>query len=452
VVHWPNFSPQYPVPAAPGVIPPASPFVSIAPNTGRLPRTFQWSIGFQRQITNNLVVDAAYVGNRGAWWAAPLLAGLNYNALTPQQLLNDRQYGDTTGIDVTNRADTTLLNTQINSPNVIARFPGLANPNNVYQGFPAGSTLLQALRPYPQWNGIPPFLGPPMGDTWYDSLQIKATQRLTHGLSAQAAYTWQKELTNGTNSNTSYVTPSPPLINDVFNKSLDKQISGFSIPQELIISFNYTTPKLQFGDGAGLKAASWFVRDWTLGGVLRYQSGQILQSPDSANNLLSNMARGPSNNPAIWGGGYTFMNRVPGQPLFLVNPNSHFDPTTQLVLNPNAWVEAPYGTFGSSAAYFNDFRWQRQPAESLALGRIFAVGKEGRYRLQVRAEFQNIFNRTFYAAPSNSGATTTTSATVRANSLSGTGNLLSSGWGYVNWLNGGSAQPRSGQIVARFTF
>jgi hypothetical protein len=29
---------------------------------------------------------------------------------------------------------------------------------------------------------------------------------------------------------------------------------------------------------------------------------------------------------------------------------------------------------------------------------------------------------------------------------------LSSGWGYVNWLNGGSAQPRSGQIVARFTF
>ena len=74
VVHWPNFNPQYPVPAAPGVIPPSSPFVSIAPNTGRLPRTFQWSLGFQREITSNLVVDAAYVGNRGAWWVAPLLA------------------------------------------------------------------------------------------------------------------------------------------------------------------------------------------------------------------------------------------------------------------------------------------------------------------------------------------------------------------------------------------
>ena len=67
------------------------------------------------------------------------------------------------------------------------------------------------------------------------------------------------------------------------------------------------------------------------------------------------------------------MNRVPGQPLFLVNPNSKFDPTSQLVLNPAAWMEPPFGTFGASAAYFNDFRWQRQPAESMAFGRTFSI-------------------------------------------------------------------------------
>jgi hypothetical protein len=448
VVHWPNFNPQYPLPAAPGVIPPASPFVSIAPNTGRLPRTFQWSIGFQRELTSDLVVEAAYVGNRGAWWVSPLLASLNYNGLTPDGLKS--QYG----LDVTNRADTTLLNTPINSPAVIARFPYLANPNNVYPGFPAVQPLYQALRPYPQWNGIPPFLGPPDGNTWYDSLQVKGTKRFSHGLSAQVAYTWQKELTNGTNSNTSYVTPSPPLINDVFNKSLDKQISGFSVPQLLIIAFNYTTPKLA-ANGTGGKALSWLVRDWTYSGVLRYQSGQILQTPFSSNGLLGNLARDARNNPALWGGGYTFLNRVPGQPLFLVDPNSKFDPTQQLTLNKNAWVEPPYGTFGSSAAYFNDFRWQRQPAESMAFGRVFRV-KE-RAQLTVRAEFQNIFNRLFYAAPANGapfGGVTTllTSPTVRGNNLSGTANLLSSGFGYVNWLNGGSALPRSGQIVARVTF
>ncbi len=445
VVHWPNFNPEFPTPAAPGVIPPSSPFVSIAPDTGRLPRIFQWSIGFQRELAPNLVVDAAYVGNRGAWFAGPLLAGLNYNALTPQGLLS--QYG----LNTQSQADMQLINDQINNPAVIARFPYLANPNNVYPGFPNTQTLGQALRPYPQWDGIPPFLGPPDGDTWYDSLQVKLNKRLSHGLSTQVAYTWEKELTNGTNANTSYVTPSPPLINDVFNIPQNKQISGFSIPQELVISYLYSTPRVATAN----KFWSYVLRDWNFGGVLRYQSGAIMQSPPSANNLLLNLQRGPTNNPAIWGGGYTFMDRVPGQPLFIVNPNSHFDPTTKLVLNPNAWVEPPFGTFGTSAAYYNDFRWQRQPAESMSFGRTFRI-KE-RMSIMVRAEFQNIFNRLFYSTPADGGGfgvaeTFVSSPTVHGNSLNGVGSLLSSGYGYVNWVGGAGALPRSGQIVARFIF
>jgi hypothetical protein len=245
----------------------------------------------------------------------------------------------------------------------------------------------------------------------------------------------------------------------VYNKALDKQISGFSLPQELVIAFNYTTPKLAGGSG-GFKALSWFARDWTYSGVLRYQSGQLLQTPPSANQLLANLQRGPANNPALWGGGYTFMNRVQGQPLFLVDPNSHFDPTSKLVLNPAAWTEPAFGTFGASAPYFNDFRWQRQPAESMAIGRIFRIKERAQF--QIRAEFQNIFNRHFYQPPQDGSGfgqapVFTTSPTLKANSLSGTSGLLSGGFGYVNWLNGGSlaqgwVSPRSGQIVARFTF
>ena len=222
----------------------------------------------------------------------------------------------------------------------------------------------------------------------------------------------------------------------------------------LVIAFSYTTPKIGLS-GTGGKLLSALARDWTYSGVLRYQSGQLLQSPFSSNNLLSNMARGPANNPALWGGGYTFMNRVSGQPLFLVNPNSTFDPTKQLTLNPAAWTEPAYGTFGASAPYFNDFRWQRQPAESMAFGRIFRIKERAQF--QVRAEFQNIFNRHFYSAPADGAPfgfpfTSVASPTVRGNSLSGTSGLLSSGYGYVNWVGGAGALPRSGQIVARFTF
>jgi len=43
----------------------------------------------------------------------------------------------------------------------------------------------------------------------------------------------------------------------VFDPAIDKQISGFDIPQELIISFSYSTPKLAAESG-GMKAVSWF--------------------------------------------------------------------------------------------------------------------------------------------------------------------------------------------------
>jgi len=113
-------------------------------------------------------------------------------------------------------------------------------------------------------------------------------------------------------------------------------------------------------------------------------------------------------------------------------------------------VEPAYGTFGASAPYFNDYRWQRQPAESMAFGRVFHFTERASF--QIRAEFQNIFNRVFYSVPSTAGATTITSPTGHGNSLSGTTGLLSTGWGYVNWLQGAGALPRSGQIVGRFSF
>jgi len=451
-------TPQYPPVTATGVVPPSSPFISIANNAARPPRVFQWSLGFQREIVQNAVLEVAYVGNRGTWWTAPLLSTLNYDGISPQQLQS--QYG----INVANPADGNLLLTPINSPAVLARFPYLANPNSVYPGFPATEPLIAALVPYPQWyGGIPPFLGPPMGDTWYDSLQVKFTKRLSHGLTSQIAYTYQKELTNGVNSNTSYLTPDAPLINDIFNTALNKQLSGFDIPQELIISFSYQTPTWK-ASGTGMHALSWLTRDWTLSGVLRYQNGMLIRTPASNNNLLTELGVGPSNNPALWGGGTTFQNRVAGAPLFLVDPNSKFDPTQQLALNPAAWTDAPAGQFGVSAPYYNDFRWQRQPAESLGFGRVFRL-KE-RLSLQVRAEFYNIFNRMFYALPADSApiglanlpAVTPQTPTARGNTYA-TSNpattqtgLLSAGWGYVNWVNGGSATPRSGQLIARFTF
>jgi hypothetical protein len=444
---WPDFTPRYPVEVAPGVRPPISPFISVDRNSGRPPRMLQWSIGLQREITQNLVVEAAYVGNRGVWWTAPVLSIEDYNSLDPQSLKANW------GLDITNPADRALLTTRINSPLVIARFPWLANPNNVYPGFPATQPLNQALRPVPQFLGAPGFFGPPLGVTWYDSLQVKVTKRLSRGLAVDSAFTWQKELNLGVGADTTYLTPAPNLINDVYNRNSNKQISGFSRPLLLVTSFHYTTPGLAANRPGG-KALSWVTRDWNFAGVLRYQSGEVIRSPASNNGLLGQLARGPSNNPAIWGGGTTFWNRVPGQSLLLFDPNCKcFDPTTQTVLNPAAWSDAPAGTFGTSAAYYGNYRWQRQPAESLSLGRTFELDREKRTRLDLRVEFFNVFNRLFLASPAAVGALTQPAGpNPAAPTVRNPQGALTSGYGFVNTFNGNGSSPRTGQIVARFSF
>ena len=445
---------QFPFSVCPGAnptgnncLPPNSPFIEIEPGTGRLPRIFQWSIGVQREVIPNLVVEASYVGNRGAWWEAPTLDALSYNALTPQQLLAK-------GIDVTNPTQAGWLLTPLDAlpAAALAAFPKMANPNNVYPGFPGSQTLFQALRPYPQWDGVPPFLGPPLGDTWYDSLQVKATKRYSHGLTAQVAYTWSKALTNGANSNTAYLTPDAPHVTSVFDTAVNKQISGFNQPQVLVISFTYTTPKNKFGgDSGGAKALQWLSRDWTVGGVLKYASGFMIATPPSNSGLLNELY-GPGNNPAIWGGETILENKVAGQSCLSVNPNSHFDPTTTLALNPGAFVDTPNnnpGTFGTSAPYYANCRWQRQPSETLSIGRIFRIKEK--YQLQLRAEFQNVFNRVFYSAPAVGNTVTDTAA--HSNLFSnGQAGALSGGYGFVNSLNGAGDIPRSGQLVARFQF
>ena len=190
--------------------------------------------------------------------------------------------------------------------------------------------------------------------------------------------------------------------------------------------------------------------------MIRYQSGELIRVPASNNNLLTQLGRGPANNPANWGGGTTFWNRVEGQPLLLKDPNCRcIDPTKDLVLNPNAWVDAAPGTFGSTAPYLSEYRWQRQPSEAISLGRLFFINRERNVKFEVRAEFQNIFNRLYLTSPisvKTGGFTTTTGANPIAPTTRDLQSRLTGGYGYVNWVNGAGSQPRSGQIVARVTF
>src|SRR6185369_2374028 len=125
---YPNFDRAvFPVRTG-GLLPPDSPFINID-RSSRPARVLTWSVGIQRELQRDLVLEVDYVGNRGVWFTAPELAATDYNPLTPQALLKNN------GLDVHKPDDLALLLTPISSPLVTARFPFFQNPNNVYNGF-----------------------------------------------------------------------------------------------------------------------------------------------------------------------------------------------------------------------------------------------------------------------------------------------------------------------------
>jgi hypothetical protein len=391
----------------PGIVPYAGqlnpPPYYITQQGGRPPRILQWNISLQREITRNLVAEASFVGNTSGWDQSDGFVQINANSI--QSLAAE-------GFNIVNNPTVlSLLTSNWNSPQAIAA--GIKPP---YAGYPV-TTVAQLLRPFPQFTSITTKWSA-NGDSWYDALQSKLTQRLSHGIFAQAAFAWQKALDQGIE------TP-----NDITNRAVNKDISAYSQPFVISYGVSYTSPPPAFTQNKLLRN---LLRDWTVSEFFRDASGMPIQAPAIQNNIQSVLFQ--------TGG---FMNRVPGVPLFTENLNCHcIDPNAQFVLNPAAWTNPAPGTFGNAAAYYNDYRFQRRPTEQVGFGRIFRV-KE-RMTLQIRAEFYNVFNRTEMANPtsSNSLATQTVSSTGQT----------TGGFGWINTGGALGAQPRNGQLLARINF
>jgi hypothetical protein len=308
-----------------------------------------------------------------------------------------------------------------------------------YNGFPLTSSLQSALYPFPQYGALEPS-NSPTGRSKYDSLQIKATKRLSRGLQAGGAFTWGQ----GFNS---------PTQQDFFNPQASvwelQQIPTFALTFNAI----YTVPKASFLP----KVVNAITSDWQIGWWSNYQSGQFLAPPISPTlNLL------PSEDI-----------RVPGVPLYTsgVDINNHgtFNPYYTQLLNPNAWepcpvnaacaaaniTNGPFGPSTNATVYYKDFKGPRTPSENANLGRNFRFHRGDRtFNLYVRAEFVNVFNRTLFPNPS------TVNPQLPVVRGAGNGSILTSGFGVISaYFPTGSVNStapyllgRTGTLIARFNF
>jgi hypothetical protein len=413
-------------------------------NAGRPARLMQWNISLQREINRNLVVDASYVGNRGAWWNSGTASNLNtVNALSLATL---QKYGFT---DFTSTTESALLTTSVAGLTTAQRSTLAARGINgiPYTSFPTSQTVRQSLLDYPQYTNSG-LTGAPLGNTWYDSFQLSVTQRFSKGLSFNMNYNFSKNLDTWT------------TVADVYNRSLSKNLSVNDLPHALRLSVQYVVPSMK-NQGWGFLSSKWVsyaLADWGVGAFLNYQSGAIIARPTSTASLpISNfLGRGPG--PAQlkknadgtymspWAVNWTdYDGKVHAEPLDI---NCHcFDITKTQVYNPAAWENVPNGQWAADFSSLRNYRFQRQPNESLNVARNFRMGPDGKINLNIRAEFSNVFNRLRFPTPTN-GAFTVAPTFFTSGANRG---LISGGFGTISPYNG-TLNSRAGSIVARITF
>ncbi len=216
----------------------------------------------------------------------------------------------------------------------------------------------------------------------YHAGYVQAKQRLAHGLSFMASYTYSKSMTDSPSFRSAGMEPEVPQ--DSFNLDAEWGPAGCDIRHRLVASLIYQVP-FSADASAGstwARAARRVFGDWQLAVIHQMQSGfpfTISVFGDTANaGALLNV------HPVR-------ANVVPG-----VSPDLPSDErTAQRWFNTGAFVAPPAFTFGNAGR--NSVYGPGLMKTDLAIQRDFAI--HGAVRLEVRAEAFNVFNVTNYGTP-----------------------------------------------------
>jgi hypothetical protein len=317
----------------------------------------QWNADIQQEFGNGFLVDVAYGGAKGTHLP---IDGFKLNTLPDQYL----SLGNALTNTVTNPFYSAL------SPTASLHTATVS----------AGQLLL----PYPQYTGVS-FAGAGIGNSTYESLQVKAEKRFSNGASILAAYTWAK-LISDTDTITGWLeSGGTGGIQDYNNLRGSKSLASFDVPQRLVVSYIMDVP---IGRGRKyLSTSNGFVNaalgGWGVGGTTTLQSGFPLHFGTNSN--LTNS----------YGGG--------SRPNVVSGCDKSVSGSAQSRLaewfNTGCFVQPPPFTYGNESRTDPNLRAAGIANWDFSAFKNFAFGESGQRYIQFRAEFFNIFNRTQFGFP-----------------------------------------------------
>jgi hypothetical protein len=351
--------------------------VSYDPDAGKNGYVQQWNFNIQRELPFQMVLDIGYVGSKGTGIQANELRALNQ--LDPKYLV----LGDALGTVVANQA-------QI--PASVAAAGGRYPFGNSGLAIPSYQTLL----PYPQvlaWNPIMS-ADTPLGFSTYNALQVQLDKRFSTGLSFLWNYTFSKSISNVQSAFGDTYGANVGPSSDYYNLALAKSISDADRTHVFKIAAQYELP---FGKGRRFGANSGAAVNLALGGwaiqyIGNYSSGWPLGITGSATpNSNFETSPGYSINPngapltAGWNSSQIDMSRInqPNAGDLYINTSVFVDP-----------ISLSRYQRGNTSYLLSQLREPWELSENFSLQKNFRPLES--WRVQLRADFLNAFNRTLW--------------------------------------------------------
>jgi hypothetical protein len=210
------------------------------------PSVVSWNFGVQRQLSSNLTVEANYVANHGT----RILRVIDGNGPQPALVQQLEQYCNNPG-------------------NAYACNISTLQFGNLFYGYEAGVLPFDAV-----YNNafFDTFTDQTSGHSWYNGLQAQLTERNFHGLQLGFSYTWAHALDDSSD-------PLTPTANngnfpvDSFDLARERGNSGYDTRQRAVMNFIYQPNigrgKTFLSDGILGRA----LEGWEISGVAQFQSG-----------------------------------------------------------------------------------------------------------------------------------------------------------------------------------
>ncbi len=348
------------------------------------PRAAEYTLNIQQQLPWNIALQVGYVGSRPTRLE---VSGYSINAL-PTQYFNQGS------------SEVTTLNTNVANP-MAGQFASTYANNSTLNAATIKQYLL--LLPFPEFGNVQEN-NTSTGTAPYNSLQIQVSHPMSHHLSIQGNFTWDKlmlhnaYLNNGTGTN-----------------ALDTKLESVQDSNSNVLANIFGTYELpSFAKGPYWERLT--LGGWKLNGILRMANGNLISAPSNVNIIGPTGLANRSYSHFI----NTCYENASGTPVVGTGAcsSSTDTPAYQQRLSFTTQTNSPY----------IGVRQQFHPLMDASLFKVFPIREATTF--EIRGEFFNVLNSPIFGSPN----------TTIGNSAFGVVTLTQAN------------DPRYGQLTARLNF